>query len=320
MRKTYLTLVVVAAAAALGAVLALRAAAVPQTSDCVGAAPTGLTSYRSKAADGNCLQGYVWAPPSQPPRAVVVVVHGLHDHARRYAGLAATLNAQGYAVVAQDQRGHGGSGGARQRVDSIEQAMADLALATQQARQRFAQVPVFVYGHSFGGLIVAQQVARQGQGLAGAVISSAALVAPPGTSDGQRRVVSLISSLAPGAGLDAVDETRVVSDPAARAALAADPVLSRDKLPARTIATLLNGVADLQARLGQIQVPVLLLHGLADTITDPAGSQLLQQRAASSVKVLHTYDKALHDLLHEAQAPTVQRDVLAFLNAQVPMK
>jgi acylglycerol lipase len=316
MRKTLVSLAAVALVVALSAALAVGAGASAPVSDCPGAPPAGVTHYRVAAADGNCLQGYVWAPAGVPVRGVVVVVHGLGDHARRYAELARTLNADGFAVVAQDLRGHAGSGGARQRLDSIEQLLADAALAQQQARQRFPQAPVFLHGHSLGGLVVAQASARQGLGLAGAIISSAALTMPPGTSDGQRRVVSLIAALAPGLGLDTLDPARVLRDPGARAALVADPLIQRDKLPARTITTLLGGVVDLQPRMSGITTPLLILHGQADRITDPAGSQLLHDRAASTVKQLRGYDGALHDLLHEPEAEQVRREVLAFVSAQ----
>lgn len=284
-----------------------------RASGCVGAEPPGAwKTYRVQAGDGNCLQGYVWSPAGEV-RAVLVVVHGLHDHARRYEGLARAMNEAGIAVLAQDHRGHGGSGGPRQRLDSVAQAIGDVDLAIGEAQRRFAGRPLVLHGHSLGGMVVAQRVARQPAGLAGAVLSSAALKLPANVTDGQRKVVGALSTLAPELGIDAVDEAQVVRAPEARKALAADPTIERAKLPARTVATLLDGVVDLQPRLAGIGVPLLILHGDADRITDPAGSQALHAAARSPSKTLRRVPAALHDLMHEPEAPELMREIAAFV-------
>lgn len=317
MRKWVYTLAAVVALGAAAATAAVRLGAGPVVGDCAGALPTGaFTAYRASASDGNCLQGYVWVPQGKV-RGVVVVVHGLHDHARRYASLAAALGDAGLAVIAQDHRGHGGSGGAPQRLDSVEQLLGDVQAAVAEAQRRFAGAPVVLYGHSMGGMVAAQYAARHGQDLAGAVLSSAALALPPSASPGQVRIVGVLSALAPGLGVEALDEARVVREPAARSALVGDPLLNRAKLPARTVATLLDGVVDLQPRLPAIQVPLLVLHGEADTVTDPAGSAQAHARAASADKTLRLVPLALHDLLHEPEGPVVAAEVTAFASRLV---
>jgi acylglycerol lipase len=319
MRKSVIALATLAgviATAAVVATVAVQRGRAPVTGACAGALPTGsFTAYRIAAADGNCLQGYHWAPPAAT-RAVLVVVHGLGDHARRYEELARERNAAGVATLAQDHRGHAGSGGARQRLDSIEQLLGDVDLALNEAARRHPVVPVFLHGHSLGCMVVAHHAARRGQGLAGVVVSSAALKRPVTASDAQVRVVSLLSAVAPNLGLEALDPAKVVREPAARAALVDDPGIERSKLPARTVATLFAGVDDLQPRLRAISRPLLILHGQADTITDPVGSQWLLERSASTDKALKRYDPALHDLLHEPEAASVRREIVAFVTAR----
>jgi acylglycerol lipase len=313
-------LLTLAAAAALAAVVGSR----PSAGDCQGA-PTvaGVPTYRVQAIDGNCLQGYRWEPAGAPVRAVAVLVHGLHDHPGRYAGLARALNERGVVVLAQDHRGHGASGGARQRVDSVVQLAGDVGLALAEARRRHPDTPVFLYGHSMGGLVAAH-IAAQGAAadaaqptLAGVVLSSAALVLPASASGGARAVVGTLSRLAPELPLEAVDPAQIVREPAAREALARDPAIVRAKLPARTIATILGGVVDLQPRAASIQAPLLILHGGADQVTDPAGSRALAQRAGSPDKKLVVYDTALHSLLHEPEGPAVQGEIVAFVDARI---
>jgi acylglycerol lipase len=287
---------ITAVAAALLAGLAAFAGSRPSVGDC-GASRTvqGVDTYRVQAVDGNCLQGYAWKPAAAPARAVVVLVHGIHDHPGRYDGLARALNAQGIAVLAQDHRGHGASGGARQRVDSVGQLAGDVGLALAEAGRRHPGVPLILYGHSMGGLVAAH-------------------VAAGGAA---RAIVGTLASLAPGLPLEAVDPAQIVREAAAREALARDPAIERGKVPARTIATILGGVVELQPRMPAIRVPLLILHGGADRVTDPAGSRLLAERAGSTEKKLVLVGPALHSLLHEPEGPAVQAEILAFVGARV---
>lgn len=314
MRKSLIVLLSLTAAVAVAVAAAVQTGARPEVGGCMDPLPAGtFQTYRTNSADGNCLQGYAWAPAEGAPRAVVVVVHGLGDHARRYGVLAQALNAQGVAVLAQDHRGHAGSGGARQRIDSIEQAAADVELGMREAARRWPGVRQVLHGHSFGGLLVTHVAATTAQPLAGVIVSSAALQRPAGVSDGQVVVVRAVSALAPSLGLDPLDPTAVVREPAAQAALADDPLIARGKLPARTIATLLTGVDAIQPKLAAVRQPLLVLHGGADTLTPPAGSRALHERAASAEKTLRLYDAARHDLLHEPESGAVTQEIVAFV-------
>jgi acylglycerol lipase len=311
---------VVAVAAAAVVALAAFAGARPSVSDCgSGATAARVVTYRVQAADGNCLQGYVWAPAVAPARAVAVLVHGIHDHPGRYDGLARALNAQGVAVLAQDHRGHGASGGARQRVDSVAQLALDVELALTEAQKRHPGVPVFLYGHSMGGLVAAHVAVRDAAKprLAGVVLSSAALALPAAAGGGARAVVGTLAALAPGLPLEAIDAGQIVREPAAREALAKDPSIERGKVPARTIATILGGVVELQPLVPALKAPLLILHGSADRVTEPAGSRLMAERAGSAVKKLVVYDGALHSLLHEPEGAAAQREILGFVDARL---
>jgi acylglycerol lipase len=312
-------LVVVVAALGAAAALAAFVGARPAVGDCLGP-PTaaGAATWRVHAADGNCLQGYEWKPAGAPVRAAIVLVHGLHDHPGRYALLAQALVAKGVAVVALDLRGHGASGGARQRVDSAAQLVGDVDRVLAEAAKRHPGVPLFLYGHSMGGLAAAHVAVKDASQprLAGVVLSSAALALPPSATDGARAVVGTLSRLAPGLPLEAIDEAQVVRDPAARAELARDPAILRTKVPSRTIDTIFDGTDALQALMPGIAVPLLILHGGADRVTPPAGSRTLAQRAGSKDKKLVIYEPAMHSLLQEPEGPAVLAEIVAFVDTR----
>ncbi len=314
MRRTLTVLLALVVAVGVAVAGAVMIGSRPSTGTCAEPAPAGrFTAFPVVAADGNCLQGYAWVPSGGLVKGALVVAHGLHDHARRYEPLALALNEAGVAVYSYDQRGHGASGGATQRIDSIDQAAGDMELVLREAQLRHPGVPLFIYGHSMGGLIAARVAADQPLPLRGAVISSAALKLPVTSSAVQLRVVAALSAVAPGLGLQALDDATLVRDEAARASLAADPQITRDKVPARTVAAIIAGVGDIQERMDSIAVPLLILHGADDEVTEVEGSRELAARARTADKTLRVYDGMLHDLLHEPVAGAVTKEIVAFV-------
>lgn len=164
-----------------------------------------------------------------------------------------------------------------------------------------------------GGLVAAHLSIDSKQPLAGVILSSAALQRPADASDGRVRVLNVIAALAPGLGVEPVDEARLVRTPAARAALAADPVLAREPIPARTVSALLAGIDALQPRVQSMRTPMLLMHGTADTVTPAAGTQAVAKQAPGTVKRIRLFEGALHDLLNEPEAAEVTREIASFV-------
>lgn len=272
-----------------------------------------LTTFHTAAALDTCLQGYRWEGPG-PVRGTVVVVHGIRDHALRYSALAEELAAQGFAVYAQDLRGHGRSGGPRQRWDSLGQLAGDEGLLLEEAARQHPGVPRFVYGHSLGGL-VATHVALAHPELEGVVLSGAALQLLPGVSGGQQAAARFFGAVIPSLAAQEVDDSVFVREPAAKAALAQDPLIVHANLPARSAAATLDGLEAAQARFGELAMPLLVMHGTHDLATNVEGSKALVAKARSTDKTLHLWEGVSHDLLHEPEAPQVIALVAGWLSA-----
>lgn len=269
------------------------------------------------ATDAVCLRSFSWQPAGSPPRGVVVITHGIRDHALRYDHFARQLVEQGYAVYAQDLRGHAHSGGDRQRFDSMEQLVADTDLVVEQARQQYPTLPVFLYGHSLGGLITTEYTLAHPEHLSGVVLSGAALERPQSVSGFSVFLARVVAAIAPGFKAVAVDDSEFSRDPAVMSKLQSDPLISHDKLPAISAVASINGMQDVRERMGQIKTPLLIMYGTADKVNPIEGSRTLAAGIGSADKTVKPYEGLYHDMLNEPEHNKVAADVVAWLNAHL---
>jgi acylglycerol lipase len=250
--------------------------------------------------------------PEGAPRAVIVLVHGASEHSGRYAHVAAGLVADGFSVYALDHRGHGRSEGRRAVIDRLGNAVADVDQLVLQTRERHPDVPVFMLGHSMGGTIALAYALRHQDRLAGMILSGplAALEAAPAPL---RLIGRLLSAVAPGAPLIAIDATLVSRDPAVVEDYVADPLNYHGKLPARTVSELAAAIDDFPGQVAAITIPVLIAYGTADRLAPPAGSQMLDQRIGSADKTVKPYAGLFHEILNEPEREAVLGDVRGWL-------
>ena len=278
--------------------------------------PSNPTPYSALAADGTKLQAYAWQPGGAT-RASLVIVHGLRDHASRYGALASALAAQGIAVYAQDHRGHGRSGGNRQAFDSIAQLVGDVHLAVQEAQRRNPGQPVFLYGHSLGGLVATHYSLEHPGALRGLVLTGPALKLDPSVNGVQQSLVRFLGAILPNLPAQPIDDTQFVREASARAELAADPLIVHANLPARSAVAGLDGIEAIQKRMGEVSVPLLILHGTADKGTNIQGSRELHARAASADKTFKPLEGVYHDVMHEPERDAIIADVVGWVTARI---
>ena len=133
-----------------------------------------MKTWKYPASAKGQIQAYQW-DPEQPPQAVIQLVHGISEYAGRYDGFAKFLTSQGFVVVAQDHRGHGGSqdGGAPGYFDGGWMgAVEDICALQRQISEAYPQLPYFIYGHSMGSFLLRTVLIRHPEmQLAGAVIA-----------------------------------------------------------------------------------------------------------------------------------------------------
>jgi alpha-beta hydrolase superfamily lysophospholipase len=140
---------------------------------------TRSSTFELACADGARLFVYRWLP-SAPPKAVVQIAHGLAEHAGRYHRLATLLTAHGYAVYANDHRGHGRTAtrpsdlGFFAERDGWNKCVGDLWRLHQQVSADHRGRPVILIGHSMGSFLAQDFITRHGAALAGVVLSGSA--------------------------------------------------------------------------------------------------------------------------------------------------
>lgn len=255
-----------------------------------------------------------WRPDGEP-RAWVVVAHGVSEHGGRYEHLLERLVADGFAVRIADHRGHGRSPGPRSFID-VDKAVADLKLVVADTPR-----PRFLLGHSMGGCLALEYALRHQDQLDGLILSAplAALEAAPLPLRVIARTLSLVAPRTP---VFAVDAEGISRDPAEVRRYVEDPLVFHGKLPARTVQSLADAVATFPERVGELRLPVLIVHGTADRIVPIKGSEMVASHAGSSDLTFHRYDGGYHELINESpedRAPVLD-DVAGWLAAHAPAR
>jgi acylglycerol lipase len=255
-----------------------------------------------------------WSPAGAS-KAVLVICHGVNSHSGQYLWSGEQFAKAGYATYALDLRGRGKSEGERFFVEDVADYVADVAGTIAIAKQRHPGLPVFLLGHSAGGVTSASYVLDNQNELRGFICESFAFQVPaPGFALAAIKGVSHIAPRLPVLTLKMKDFTR---DPAALAALEADPLTLHEVQPAITVAALVRADERLREEFPTIKLPVFIMHGTADKATVPAGSQFFYDTVGSTDKTLKLYEDHFHDLLNDVGKEGVLADILAWLDKRL---
>jgi alpha-beta hydrolase superfamily lysophospholipase len=268
-----------------------------------------------------------WPAPTGAPRAQVLLVHGLGEHAGRYAKLACELRDWGFAVRAYDQRGHGLSGGPRGGLTHDTALLDDLTAVIDATRNMQPQtgqqgLPLILLGHSLGGLVASRFVSLQLRPVDALVMSSPAL--DPGLSALQKVLVATLPAIAPNLRVNNGLDPRYLShDPAVVSAYLADPLV-HPKISARLARFIATAGPATVAAAAHWCVPTLLLYAGADHLVKPAGSRAFAEVAGTSARVLpgilsaQEFESHYHEIFNEAPtaAAAVRTALKTWLDAR----
>jgi alpha-beta hydrolase superfamily lysophospholipase len=254
--------------------------------------------------------------PAGPARAVLVICHGVNSHSGQYLWAGGQFAAGGLAVYALDLRGRGNSSGERFYVDHVADYVGDLAALVKHAKSREPGLPVFLLGHSAGGVVSCVYTLENQSELAGLICESFAFRVPaPNLVLGVIKGLSYVAPRLPVLKLKNEDFSR---DPKAVQALNSDPLTANEVQPAKTVAALVRADERLEREFPLITLPVFIMHGTVDKATVPSGSQFFYDTAGSKDKTLRLYEGHAHDLLNDLGKEVVLADMQAWITARLP--
>jgi alpha-beta hydrolase superfamily lysophospholipase len=241
----------------------------------------------------------------------------LAEHSGRYANLANYFVPKGYTICSLDLRGHGKSAGLRGYVEQFSDYLNDLETFFNIVRGEYGDTKIFLVGYSMGGTIAMAYTIHHQYELAGLLLSGATLKVGSSLSPALIAVARMLSLLLPKMGITALDASAISRDRAVVDAYVNDPLVYRGKIRARLGAEVIKIMQKLPSQMPKINLPILVMHGTADRLSDPEGSQVLYERVSSRDKTLKLYDGFYHEIFNEPGHEQVLADMETWLATHI---
>lgn len=255
-------------------------------------------------------------PAAGQPRAVMILIHGFNAHSGYMEWPAEQFAANGLACYALDLRGRGESEGERFYVENFSDYLGDVDRLVNIARSEHPGLPIYVLGHSAGGVIATSYVFEHQDEIAGLICESFAY------DVGLPHLVQLalqgVGYIAPHLHVFSLNNADFSRDPLAVERMNNDPLIHKESQPAETAAEMLKAADRLTENFKKFTVPVFIIHGTEDKATRPAGSEKFFDLAASTDKTLKLYEGHFHDLLADVGKEEVMADIQSWIDARLP--
>lgn len=271
---------------------------------------TGADTFKSHR--GHTIHYRSWFPDEEP-KAVMLIVHGLGEHSGRYGNLVNHFAPRGYALYGPDHIGHGKSDGTRVFVDRFEDFTRPLKSLFDMIRTWHPGKPVYLVGHSMGGLIAAIYLIENPGDVSGAVLSAPAVKVPDTMSSFTVFIATVLSKLFPKMGIMEMDAEGISRDSEVVYAYRHDPLVYRGKITARLGTEMLRAMQRVALQADAISTPLLILQGSADRLVSPEGARMLYEKAGTTDKRLKLYDGLYHEVFNEPEYEEILKDVERWL-------
>ena len=254
----------------------------------------------------------VWTPDASP-RAVVVLSHGLGEHARRYDHVAQCFGDAGLVTYALDHRGHGRSGGKRVLVRDMSEYTGDFDTLVRIATREHPGLACVVLGHSMGGAIVFTYGVERPDNYDLMVLSGPAVAAQDQLSPLLVLAAKVLGVLVPGLPVQQLDVDAISRDPAVVTAYRDDPLVHHGKVPAGIGRALVRVGETMPQRAPALIAPLLVVHGSEDRLVPLAGSRRLVECVGSADVELKVYPGLYHEVFNEPERDQVIGDVVSWI-------
>ena len=254
--------------------------------------------------------------PERHPKGMVTLVHGYAEHSGRYEEMARSFTGEGLGVAAFDLVGHGKSGGRPGYIDSIDDCIADLGLFRRLVAGEYPGIEHPILGHSMGGAVVILSI------LARAVRTNAAVLSSPSIHLSEakwlQKASTLLSRFAPTIPTISFDRSLIARDISVVNAAKADPLNYEGPVLLRTGAEIARAAERINTMMEAFDTPFLIIHGTADKIVKPSGSQEFFDSVQSTDKSIRLYDGLYHETFNEVDdGPRVVGEITEWLVARI---
>ncbi len=255
--------------------------------------------------------------PTDLSRGTILLTHGLGEHSARYLHVAEFFRQQGYEVASHDLRGHGRSGGRRGDARGFRRFLDDMEVVIREVerRRREREGPLFLYGHSMGGLMVVRFLQeRRSDRVAGGVVAAPWIRLAFSPQWWKLALAGMARFVIPGyRQITGLDTTRLSRDRAFAEQLPGKE-LGHHLISARLFYDIHLSCQSALEEAGHCELPLLLLHGKADPVTSPLATEELFSRLASRDKTLKLYPDMVHELHNDLNREAVLADIAGWLS------
>lgn len=258
--------------------------------------------------------------PGGDAKAVILLVHGMAEHSGRYQRLVDYFLPRDYAIYGFDHLGHGRSDGRRCHVNSFQDFSENLQRMVQWAKAEHAGKPVILFGHSMGGLIVADFLLSSENQVHAAILSAPALKTLGKPNALQMLKVALLRRWRPQARFRRLDLQGLSRNPQIIRAYRTDPLVHTGAMSIGLALALGQTMGKVAKQAKDITLPLLIVQGGQDTMVDPRGAETFHAAISSSDKHLQLYPDAYHEILNEPEGDDCLELIVDWLGSRLASK
>lgn len=272
--------------------------------------------YNIKLNDGQILKGSIRSPGNNL-RAVIIMVHGLGEHIQRYDLWSDYFVNKNTVFTGVDLPGHGRTGGKRGHVKSFSVFNEIIDVLIKESKKTFPGIPIVLYGHSLGGLIVLHYLLTAQPSIIGAVVTSPFLRLAFEPDKAKLKLASIVKYFWPGLLQPTLLVTEHLShDPEVVKNYINDPLV-HGKVSVGLFTGMMKSASYCLSHSAEVKVPLLLLHGSDDLICSPAGSREFAEK--SSLTELKIWEGGYHELHNEPFRVEVFTFILNWMNSRLKL-